>query len=93
MVDESDALQPVAHGFLTGRAEYFAGVAPFDVTAGIPAGDHDALRLARIMLSAVDGAVIDASVDPDGTDVAQLVAGLPTRPSAIAALRDPPVRR
>jgi AcrR family transcriptional regulator len=64
----------------------------FDLSKG-RAGDRGAERLARFMLATMDGAVLDAHIDPEGTDIAQLVVDLHTALVAIAASMKGRVRR
>ena len=63
----------------------------FDLGAGAVA-DRRAERLARFMLATIDGAVVDAHIDPDGTDFLHLAADLHTALVAIAVSMGSEVR-
>jgi AcrR family transcriptional regulator len=64
----------------------------FELGAGA-AADRRAERLARFMMATIDGAMIDAHIDPDGTDIAQLAVDLHTALVAIAVSMPTEVRR
>lgn len=82
-----DLAQTVWHRVRTGLERVFAeALAPDEG----PGGRRRAARMARFTMACIDGVFVDAHIDPEGTDVEELVAALGVALHALAAEPDDP---